>query len=109
MLICLQKLPIKLIRRSLSPVDADGGCGMVTSNSCNLAMGWFVCFAGGNRLISISAAASRLVGTSGLSPVDSMMVSDKISILRYLKDEVDTMYRCKLPSMDKLENTGKHE
>ena len=35
--------------------------------------------------------------------------SDKISILRYLKDEEDTMYRCKLSSMDKLENTGKHE
>ena len=36
-------------------------------------------------------------------------VSDKISILRYLKDEEDTIYRCKLSSMDKLENTGKHE
>ena len=34
---------------------------------------------------------------------------DKISILRYLKDEEDTMHRCKLSSMDKLENTGKHE
>ena len=29
---------------------------------------------------------------------------DKISILRYLKDEEDMMYPCKLSSMDKLEN-----
>ena len=36
-------------------------------------------------------------------------VADKISILRYLKDEEDTIYRCKLSSMDTLENTGKHE
>ena len=34
---------------------------------------------------------------------------DKISILRYLKDDEDTMHRCKLSSMDKLENTGKCE
>ena len=36
-------------------------------------------------------------------------VRDKISILRDLKDEEDTMCRCKLSSMDTLENTGKHE
>ena len=35
--------------------------------------------------------------------------ADKISILRYLKDEEDTICRCKLSSMDTLENTGKHE
>ena len=35
--------------------------------------------------------------------------SDKISILRYLKDDEDTMQRCILSSMNKIENTGKHE
>ena len=35
--------------------------------------------------------------------------SDKISILRYLKDDEDTMHRCILSSMDKIENTGKRE
>ena len=38
-----------------------------------------------------------------------LQILDKISILRYLEDEEATMYRCKLSSMDKLENTGKHE
>ena len=55
----------KLIRRSLSPVGTNGGCGMVTSNSCSLAMGWFVYF-----IIS----AGPLVGASGINPVNSMMV-----------------------------------
>ena len=45
----------KSIRRSLSPADTDGGCGMVTSKSCSLAMSWFVCFASGERRIIISA------------------------------------------------------
>ena len=39
----------------------------------------------------------------------AIAIVDKISILRYLEDEEDTMYRCKLSSMDKLENTGKRE
>ena len=60
----------KLIRRSLSPVGTHGGCGMVTSKSCSFAMGCFVCIAGGDGRIIISA--SHLVGTSGISPVGSV-------------------------------------
>ena len=62
----------KSIRRSF-PVGIDGGCGMVTSKSCSLVMGRFVCFAGGDRRIMMSAG--RLVGASGINPVGSMTVS----------------------------------
>ena len=62
----------KSIRRSLSPVGTGGGCGMVTSKSYSFAMGWFACFAGGDRRIIISAG--RLVSASAISPVGSMMV-----------------------------------
>ena len=50
-------------------VGTDGGCRTVTSKSC----GFVVCYAGGDRQISISAG--RLVGASGINPVGSMMVS----------------------------------
>jgi hypothetical protein len=66
----------KLIRRSSSPAGStvrDGGCGIVMSRSCSLATGWFVCFAGGERRIMMSAG--RLVGASGMSPIGSMTVS----------------------------------
>ena len=54
----------KLIRHSLGPVGTDGGCGMVASKSCSLAMGWFICFAHGEKRIVISAG--RLVLGAGL-------------------------------------------
>ena len=60
-----------LIRRSLSPVGVctDSGYG---SKSCSLAMGLFVCFAGGERWIII--AAGSLIAASRINPVGSMMV-----------------------------------
>jgi hypothetical protein len=67
----------KLIRRSSSPwggAVSDGGCwGTVMSRSCSFATGWFVCFAGGERRIMMSAG--RLAGASGMSPVGSTTVS----------------------------------
>ena len=63
------------IRQLLSPFGTivDGGWGMVIFRSCSFAIGWFVCFAGGERRIMMSAG--RLVGASGMSPVGSMIVS----------------------------------
>ena len=58
----------KLTRGSLSPVGTDdGGCEMVTSKSCSLAMGGLICFPGGKRQIITSAGC--LVGASGINPV----------------------------------------
>ena len=64
-----------LIRRSSSPwgVVEDGGCGIVMSSSWSFVIGWFVCFAGGDRRIIMSAGL--LVGASGMSPVGSRTVS----------------------------------
>ena len=64
----------KSIRGSLSPVVCtDGGCGMVTCKSCSLAIGCFLCSAGGERWIIISAG--RLVGAFGINPIGSMMMA----------------------------------
>jgi hypothetical protein len=65
----------KLIRLSSSlwgGTVSDGGWGAAMSRSCGFATGWFVCFAGGERRIMMSAG--RLPGASGMSPVGSMMV-----------------------------------
>jgi hypothetical protein len=43
------------------------------SRSCGFVMGWFVCLAGGERRIMMSAG--RLAGASEMSPVGSMTVS----------------------------------
>ena len=48
------------------------------SRSCSFATGWFVCFAGGERRIIVSAG--RLVGASGMSPVGSMTVSHAVFV-----------------------------
>ena len=70
----------KLIRCLLSPAGADGGCGVVmSSKSCTLAVGWFVCFAGSERRINVSAGL--LVGVSGISPVGSMMAGCAMFVL----------------------------
>jgi len=58
-------------------------------------------------LVEIYQTNPKLPNTILLTP--RYLGSDKISILRYLKDDEDMMHRCKLSSMDKLENTGKHE
>jgi hypothetical protein len=66
----------KLIRRSSSPwggTVSDGGWGAAMSRSYSFVTGWFVCFAGGERRIMMSAA--RLAGASGMSPVGSITVS----------------------------------
>ena len=84
----------KLIRCSLSPVGASGGCGivemskgctfamgcgMVMSKSCSFAMGWFVCFVCGDR--QIIASAGRLVGASGIDPVDGSMMAARAAFV----------------------------
>jgi hypothetical protein len=71
----------KLIRRSSSPwggAVSDGGWGVAMSRSCSFATGWFVCFAGGERRIMMSAG--RLAGASGMSPVGSMTVSHAVFV-----------------------------
>jgi hypothetical protein len=64
---------------SMGDAVRDGGWGAAMSRSCSFVTGWFfVCFAGGERQIMMSAG--RLAGASGMSPVGSMTVSHAVLV-----------------------------